>query len=157
MPFRGVDEGVLDERQLLQRQAAQLGRVGRQDAPADELQALGGHFLLQDLARPGGQCRVLVQEHDAHGVQRVEAEAQPGGFLAHEGVGLLEQQATAVAGLAVGGDAATVGHARQRLDRGLHQPVAGLVVHLGDQAEAAVVAFELGGIQAVGKLVAHRR
>src|SRR5690606_1742885 len=40
-----------------------------------------------------------------------------------------------------------MGEAFQRLDCGLHQPVAGLAVHVGDQAEATAVFFEVGSVQ----------
>jgi hypothetical protein len=63
-------------------------------------------------------------------------------------VRLLEQQAAAVAGLAVGGHGAAVGQAAERRNGRLDQPVARLVVHLGDQAEAAAVALVLVAIEA---------
>jgi hypothetical protein len=64
-----------------------------------------------------------------------------------EGIRLLEQQAATVARQPVGGDRAAVRHARQRADRVPHQRVAGLIVDLRNQAEAAAILFEVGRIQ----------
>ena len=60
---------------------------------------------------------------------------------AQEFFGTFQQQAAAVAGLAVGGDGAAMGQAVERGDGGAHQPMARLVVEIGDQAEPAAVAL----------------
>ena len=70
-------------------------------------------------------------------------------------VGLLEQQAAAVAGLAVGGNGAAVREAGERGDRRLHDPVARLIVEVGDQAESAAVAFVGGVVQTLGGICLH--
>src|SRR5690606_7568447 len=62
---------------------------------------------------------------------------------AQEGFRPADQQAAAIAGEPVGGDAAAVGHAREGGDRGVDERARRLVVELGDHAEAACVA--LGG------------
>src|SRR5690606_3223553 len=61
---------------------------------------------------------------------------------AQELIGFLQQQPAAVTRLAVSRDCATVGEAAQRGDGRLHEPMAGLIVQVGDQPEAAAVLFE---------------
>ena len=63
-----------------------------------------------------------------------------------ESLRLLDQETTTVTGLAVGGNRAAVGHAAQRLDGGLHQPVAGRAIHMGHQAKSTVILLERGMI-----------
>jgi len=151
----GVDEHLLDLRQGLQGLFTAGGVVGGHHAPAQDLEALGGQLFFQLLAGGIGQGRVLVEEHHAHGIQFAHGEAFGLGDIAHESIRFFQQQAASVAGLAVGGDGATVGHATQGIDGGLHQPVAGLGVHLGDEAEAAVIPLERGAIQTCELLLTH--
>ncbi|MNT90475.1 hypothetical protein D3C72_2313790 [compost metagenome] len=61
------------------------------------------------------------------------------GHRAQKGVRLLDQQTTTITRLAVGVDPTAVGHACQRFNSGLQQVMAGLALHMGDQAEAAVI------------------
>jgi hypothetical protein len=83
-----------------------------------------------------------VQEHYACGETRGQLDLRVLGQRTQEFLGFLQQQAAAVAGLAVGGDGAAVRQAVQRGNGGLHQPMAGFIVETGDQAEAAAVALE---------------
>ena len=54
----------------------------------------------------------------------------------------VQQHAAAVAGDAVGADAAAMRHARERDERLVDDPRAGLAVDVGDDAEAAAVVLE---------------
>ena len=78
------------------------------------------------------------------------------GQRAQERVGLADQQAAAVAGEAVGGDAAAMGHARQRGNGGIDQRARRLVVELRDQAEAAGIAFVVGVVESLAGAGVHR-
>ena len=77
---------------------------------------------------------------------------------AQESGRLLDQQAAAVAGLAVGGDRAAMGQAVQRADGRLHHPVAGAIVETRDQAEPARVLLIGGSAQTpiAGARIARR-
>ena len=86
-------------------------------------------------------------EHQAGGVHCLQRQARRRGHLAQKAVRLAEQQAAAVAGLAVGGHGAAVGQLGQRGDGGIDQPMTGFVVELGDQAKAATVLFEIRMVQ----------
>src|SRR3546814_15433682 len=76
-------------------------------------------------------------------------------LLAQKYIGLLHQQATAVAGLAIGRDRATMRHACQRGDGGLHELVRRLIVHVHDQAEATAVFFEFRPDKTVTPVFQH--
>ena len=135
-----TDEHLLDLRQALQSQAAEHAGIDRHLAPADQLQA-GGLDLAVHVGAGGlGLGRVLVEEHHAHRVllRQLAAELLPGNG-AQEQIGLLNQQTTTVTGLAVGVDTAAVGHAGQGFNGGLQQVMTCLALHVGDQAEAAVI------------------
>ena len=152
-----ADEHLLDARQALQRQTAEHRSVHRHAAPADQGQACGGDLGVHRLARAGGTRLVPAEEHHADRVLLGQVHAELlSGQHAQEAVGLLQQQAAAVAGLAVGVDAATVGHAGQGLDGRLQQMVAGLALHVGDQTEAAVVLELLGLVQTCFHRRSHR-
>src|SRR3569832_1582609 len=90
---------------------------------------------------------VLIQEHHADGEALSELQTGLGGHRAHERNRELHQQAAAVAGLTVGGHRAAVGQTGQRVDGGLHQPMAGLAVHVSDEPETAAGFFEFGSVQ----------
>jgi hypothetical protein len=55
---------------------------------------------------------------------------------------VLEEESATVAGLAVCGDSTPVGKSHKRTDCGSHDPVAGLVIKIRDQAETAVIPLE---------------
>ena len=69
-------------------------------------------------------------------------------LCAQESIRFFQQQAAAVARFSVSRDRATMGQARERFDRCFHQPVTGLVVDVGNQAETTAVFFEAGLIEA---------
>ena len=60
----------------------------------------------------------------------------------------LQQQAAAVAGLAIGGDGAAMREAVERGDGGLHHPMRGLVIEAGDQPKTAGIALIVAPHQA---------
>ena len=134
-----VEEYLGDGRHGGAGEFAEHRRVDRHLAPADQRQGLAGQLLLDDLA--GGQLAVALgaEEDHADAIAAAEVPAVFGGNGLEKPVGFLQQQAAAVAAAPVGGDAATVGHARQRGDGGAHQSVAGLPPEVGDQAEATVI------------------
>ncbi|MNY41312.1 hypothetical protein D3C86_1761180 [compost metagenome] len=79
-----------------------------------------------------------------------------GGQHAQETIGLLQQQTTAIAGLAVGIDAAAMGHACQGFNGRLQQVVTGLPMHVGNQTEAAVILELLRMVQTCFHRHSHR-
>ena len=76
---------------------------------------------------------------------------------AHEALGAMDQHAAAVAGQAVGGDAAAVRHARQGLERDVHDRPLRITLDLGDQAETTAVVFARGVVEAPIRVCPHRR
>ncbi|MNF55808.1 hypothetical protein D3C84_372810 [compost metagenome] len=135
-----TNEHLLDLRQALQGQAAEDAGVHRNLAPADQLQASFDDLAIHVLARHFGAGRILVEEDHADGVLDRQFNGEGlFGDRTQEQVRLLDQQTATVAGLAVGVDAAAVGHAGQGFDGGLQKMVARLALHMGDQAETAVI------------------
>ena len=147
---RCIDEHLLDVGNGSQCHCAAGRRIRGHTAPAAHFETLMGELLVELRPRAIRACRVLTEKHHADGVEWSELKLAFGGDTGEKGVGLLQQQAAAVAGFTVGGDGAPVGEALQRLGRRTHQPVARLIVHLGDQSEAAAVLFEFGRIQSPG-------
>ena len=117
-----VDEHLLDVRQGLERLRAAGGRVDGQHAKAGDLELLALDLRGEHAARFGGPGGVAIQEHEAGGELGAELEACLRGRGAQEARRGLDQQTTAVARLAVGGDRAPMGQAVQRADRRLHAP-----------------------------------
>jgi len=98
-----------------------------------------------------------VEEQAAHGVLLAEFQASLLCHGAQEGVGLGQQQAAAVAGLAVGRHRATVSESPEGGYSGFDEPMAGVTIHMGNQPETAVVSFEAGPVQAGCVFVRHGR
>ena len=143
-----TDEHLLDLRQACQGQLTEHRGIHRHLAPADQFQARRLDLAVHVGTRRLGLHRVGIEKHHAHCVLARQLDIEFfTGHRAQEQVGLLNEQAATVAGLAVGVDAATVGHAGQRLDGGLEQVVTGLALHVGNQAEAAVVLERFGLVQ----------
>ena len=82
-------------------------------APSDQTQGLSFQLLVDDVAGLLGQYGIRVEEQHAHRIVAAQVPSLLFGDSAIEAVGFLQQQAAAVAGLAVGGDAAAVLHASQ--------------------------------------------
>ncbi|MNX84832.1 hypothetical protein D3C86_1166470 [compost metagenome] len=82
-------------------------------APTDQTQGLSFQLLVDDVAGLLGQYGVRVQEQHADRIVAAQVPSLLFGDSAIEAVRFLQQQTTAIAGLAVGGDAAAVLHASQ--------------------------------------------
>ncbi|MNO73542.1 hypothetical protein D3C76_645100 [compost metagenome] len=135
-----ADEHLLDLRQALQGQAAEDAGVDRHLAPADQLQAGGDDLAIHVLASGLGLHRILVEENHAHRVLLGQLDRKL--FLGHcaqEQIRLLDQQAATVTRFPVRVDPTSVGHAGQRFDGCLQKFVTCLALHMGDQAESAVI------------------
>ncbi len=134
------DEQLLDAGQTVQGDIPQAVAVGGHRAPADKGQPLLLENLLHRLPAGLGDGFVLTEENLGHTEMftQLGAEALPG-QQAQESVRLFQQQAAAITGFAIRGNAAAVGHAGQGFDCRAQKFVAGLAVHVGDQAKTAVV------------------
>ena len=121
--------------------------IDRHHAPAGDGEL---HFAQRQgdgVAHARGGGFIVRQKHQPRGVQRAQRDARLARQRAQPGVGSADQHAAAVATQAVGGDAAAVGHAHQRVDRALHQRARRHVVELGDQAKATAVPLVAGVVQ----------
>jgi hypothetical protein len=127
--------------------AAGFGSM-RQGAKARDAQLLALDLLREHAARGFGLGRIAIQEHEARGELRRELEPASAATARKNARRHLDQQAAAVAGLAVGGDRAAMRQAVQGADGGLQHPVARLIVEARDQAEAAGVPLIAPAIQA---------
>ena len=148
---RGADEELLDDRHRVERRGADVGNVGagRHLAPADELLAAVGDDLLHDPPAQLAFAVVLGQEEDAGGERagRPQFGAElVRGHSPKQGVGQRGQHAGAVAGVRLAAAGAAVVHLRQHVGGLLHQPVAALAAHMGDEADPA-------GVVLVGRVV----
>jgi hypothetical protein len=136
-----VDEHLLDERQALQRFMAAGVGVRRDLAPAGHLKPLAfqlhqqSALCLRRARRPG------VKEYEACRKHRSKFDRRRLRESAQKFRRLLQEQSAAVAGLAVACDRAPVGEAIQRSNCRLDQPMARLVIQLGDQPKAAAILF----------------
>ncbi len=139
----GIDEHLFDVRQRVTCELTADAGIGRHHAPADRLAAGVAQLLFQRLA--AGLCGrgVVRQEHHAGGEARTKREPGLGGERFEEHVGAAQQQAAAVAGDTIGGDATAVGHARKCGDGGIDQQSGRLVVELGDHAETTGISLIL--------------
>ena len=135
-----TDEHLFNLRQTLQRQTAEHAGINWHFAPADQLQAGGEDFAIHVLAGRAGFALVLVEENHADCVLRWQLDRKRllrSGTQEH--IRLLHQQPAAVTCLTVGVDTAAVGHAGQGFNGCLQQVMACLALHMGNQAEAAVI------------------
>ncbi len=134
------DENLLDTGQAVFGHGPEAGAVGGHFAPTRYIETLLGQTGFESLPRCGSFRFIGAQKDHTNGVHVAQLHAQAGlGSLSQERVGLLQQQTAAVAGFAVGGDPAAVGHAGQRLDCRLQECMTGFAFHMGDEAESAVV------------------
>ena len=135
-----ADVDLLDLRQALKGQATKDAGVDWHFAPADQLQAFSEDLAVHVLASGFGLGRILIEEDHAHGILLGQFDAE--GFLGNrtqERIGLLNQQTATVTGLAVGINPTAVGHAGQGLNGRLQKGMTGLALHMGYQAETAVI------------------
>ena len=164
-PRRPAHEHLLDARHraLARARRRRERRSGTTRQPATATRSRLQLRRRSVVARARGVGLVVRQEHQAGGVaRRAERDAGFARQRAQERVGLADQQAAAVAAEAVGGDAAAVGHAGERFQRGVHQcalasSTLAAAAHARDQAEAAAVVFIAGVVQPAIRNVPHRR
>ena len=155
---RGLDEHLLDARHGALRQCAAGGEVDRHLAPAGDAHAFALQLRGKRFAAPPGLGVGVWQEHHAgRDGARVQCDAALVGQRAHEAVGAVDQHAATVARQAVGGDAAAMGHARERLERDVDDRALGRALDLGDQAEATAVVLACGVVEAPIRVCPHRR
>jgi hypothetical protein len=88
-----------------------------------------------------------VKEDHAGGEALGQLDALLVGHLAQKRLWQLQQQSATVAGLAVRGDRTTVGQSAQGIECITQNLVAGLVVKLGNQPEAAGITFKIRVMQ----------
>ena len=142
-----IDEDLLDARQGVAGQLSADAVVGGRHAPALDGGARALEFGFERVAASRRVGFIMWQEYQAGREMRAECDA---GFLrerAEEGFGFADEQAAAVAGQAVGGDAAAMGHARERGNRGVDECARRLIVKLRDHAETAGIAFVVRVVQ----------
>ncbi len=131
---------MLNTRHAAQGQRAENRRIDRHFAPAQTGQPLITQGVGKSLFGSGAGSLVGTHEHHAHGVLVGQFDRQRlAGNLAQKTVRLLNEQAATIAGLAVGVNAAAVGHARQRFNCRLQQVMTGLAFHVGNQTKATVI------------------
>ncbi len=83
---------------------------------------------------------IPAHHHRPYPIARAQFKVGVGlGDGAQELVGLLDQQAAAVTGLAIGVDTPPVRHAGEGLYAGFQKPMARLALKVGNQPETAVV------------------
>ena len=145
-----VDEDLFDPRHGRARQFAAGLQVGRYHAPAGDPHAFVAQGFVEGVAGALGGVGVVRQEHQAGGEVRARADVGLARDQAQEGVGMADQQAATVAAEAVGGDAAAMGHARQRFQGAVHQGAAGTIVELRDQPETAALPLVAGIVEPGG-------
>jgi len=146
-----VDEHHLHPRQRLERFLAAGVRIRRHGTPAGHLEPFPLDLLPEDRLR---LPRLLVEareERDSRCKTLGQLDTGFPGNCPEEAFGLLQQQAAAVARLAIARHGAAVREPAQGSDRRLDQPVTRLVVHVRDQAEAAAVALEVLPVQAAAR------
>jgi hypothetical protein len=85
--------------------------------------------------------RIAGEENETRGEALGELDPRLGSHCPEKPFRAFQQQAAAVAGLAVGRDRAAMGEADERADRRAHQGVARRIVQARDQAKAAAVAL----------------
>ena len=112
-PFTG-HKHLLNTRHAAQRQRAQHAAVERHFAPANQRQTLIYKRSFESLTSSGRSRLIDAHKHHTHSILLRELGTQRlFGNRTQKPVGLLNQQATTVTGLAVGVDATTVCHACQ--------------------------------------------
>ena len=134
------------------RDRAQGAVLGRDVAPAQHLEALGGGDLLDLGDRGGALVRLLGQEGRADGVRPGLGQLEVAD-LAQEGVGDLDQDAGAVTGLGVGTGGAAVVEVAQRLQALFHDVVVGDPAQLGDEGHPAGIVLEGRIVEPLGGAV----
>ena len=130
----------------------QPGIVGRHVAPADDELAFVLDDLVDDAFHLGAELGVLRHEDEADGVFALgrQAEAQPVGLLAEEGVGNLHHDAGAVAHQRVSAHGTAVLEVVEDGEAVLDDLAAGPVLEINDEANAAGIVLARGVEKAGG-------
>ncbi len=132
---------------------AEVGRIGRRHAEAEQAEALVGDRLLDDVAADLGDVGVARQEELADGVVAGlrQREAELRGLLPEEAVRDLHEHATAVSSLRVGADGAAVDEVAQDVEALGHDRMAAAVLHVRHEAHAAGVLLERRIVEGGGR------
>ena len=113
-PARGrVDKDLFNTGQGRLGDGTEYVGIDRHLAPADQTQGLSFQLLVDDVASGLGQDGIGVEKQHTDRVVAAQVPSLLFGDSSEEAVGFLQQQAAAVAGLAIGGDTAAVLHASQ--------------------------------------------
>jgi len=137
-------------RQRLQGLRTAGVRVHGHGAPASDLESLALQLGFHSYARGLGEGGIAIEENDPGGEFLGQLDGSLGGHGTQEPLRLLQQQATAVAGLPIAGDRPTMGQAIQRGNSRADEPMARLIVQVGNQAEPATIAFVGFFIESLG-------
>ena len=141
------DEDLSVERLDLAHGVAKIAGIDRQVAPAQHRQPLGLDRGFNESERLGAGFEVARQKKLADRVFSGlrQNDAQFFGLLREKFVRNLDKNAAAVAKLRIGADGAAMIQIEQDLKAHLDDVVAGRVMQIGDEADAAGIMF-LGGI-----------
>ncbi len=141
-----ADEHLAEGRHGVAGERAEGRVVGGDVTPAEQGQALGLDDLSDRLARCGGVAGRLRQERDAGGVGALLGQFEVDD-VAQEGVGHLQQDSGAVAGVRFGALCTAVFQVQQRGDRLVDDVAAAPTVNVGDHRDTAGVVFIRGVVQ----------
>ena len=141
----GLDDDLADHRRREPRGLAHVAVVDGHVAPPQDLLALGGDRLVDQLLERPTPLGIAGQVADADAVAAGRRQVDTRDGAADERVGDLEQDARAVAGVGIGALGPAMLHVLQRLEGLLHHGVAGLAPELGDEGDAAGIML-IGGV-----------
>jgi hypothetical protein len=132
---------------------AEVARIHRHVAPAEDLQALVGDGLGDDLLHQPEPFRVARHEQVADAVFALlrQPDAELGAFGREEAVRDLDQDAAAVAGLRIRPDRAAVVEVQEDLEALRDDLMGPAVLHVGDEADAAGILLARRIVQALGR------
>ena len=140
----GIDEDLADARPARATERATRCIAYRHIAPAGRCEAFLAQAAFKLLRRSVGLGGIVVEKNQAGGEACRRQDAGFAGECAQPGLGAVDEDAAAITGDAIGIDAATMRHLRERGKRLIDKPGAGFAVDVGNQAKAATVVFESG-------------
>ena len=123
--------------------------VDRHAAPADDAQALPRRNVVDDPAHLVGAGGVGRKEREADAVGASGRQLEVG-HLAQEGVGDLDEDAGAVAGVDLGAGCASMVEVAEGAERGIDDVPALRARYVNNKSDAAGIVLEAGVIQAAG-------
>ena len=149
--FGAAEEGLLDGGHAVARGLAEVARIAGDVAPEEQRHAALGADALKDLLGHTDALVVLGQKEHGHAVVALARQqgAEALGLLTEEAVGDLEEDARAIAGVALQAAAAAVLEVDEDGQGIVHDGVAADALEVGDGADAAGVVVELLAIQAL--------